>query len=800
MSYKLQCQGEPRRTSNGEILAMVVLVDESGASLFSDKVNLTLIKSRSQFAKELLSRFPILKGQDIEGQLLELMRQVPADRGQDNTERIPQAQVLVALARKAGQEFFHDGDRTYAAMVLNSHREILPIQSKKYKQWLSRAYFDAEDGKVPNLDALGAAINALGGLAIYDGKNYELANRVAWSDGDLWYDLTDNAWRAVKVSLDGWKIVDNPPILFERHAHQVPIVPVRGGDPKSLLKYLRYNNDAEAILWLTYVGSLFIPDIPHLIPGVYGDSGSGKSTWLRLIAMLVDPSVAPLLSVPKDETALLQTLNHRWLTFYDNVSSVPDWFSDALCRTCTGQAAVKRTLFTDDDDFIYRSFKRCVGLNGINNMAEKADLLDRSLLVHYQRIQGEDLIEEKVLLSEFEVAKPAILGGFFDVLADALVIKPEINLPWRSRMVDFMIWGAALARAMGYSQQTFLDAYADNIRTQNQTALAASLVAPAIQEFMNTRENWTGTYGTLLGELGPIAESLKTDTHQRAWPKNASWLSRRINQVRVNLQAVGISVEVSGSGRDVSFRKVSGNAVFAENGVFPERDSGTTAKIERCRKMPFFAGDDAGAVLSSTPEVPEFSNGKNGNPRQTLENAVVPTSQPTDHDQNGKHGISADLGGGGHDENQDRARDLPSQFNLGEVLKDYLGQQRWLYFKVLQEEMFRDNAMPPHKPCYTCGSTKYWLRRAGVLAGPAEWVCCQCHPEPGANVQVEGRFWDAILDLKGSISDRDWIQLLQASAPNWRTVHFNMAIDNGFFLVPLPDEDGEIGHLSILSY
>ena len=189
MSYSLQCRGT-RHTTAGEILATVVLVDESGVDLLSDRVNLTLIRSRGQFAKELLKRFPDLKGQDLEGQLLELMRKIPPDQGQDSAERVPQAQVLVALARRDGHEFFHDGQTPFVAMERNGHREIWPIRSQNYKRWLGRSYWEAEDQKVPNQEALGAALNVLEGFAVFDGQDHRLGNRV------------DVAWRGTLVRPD----------------------------------------------------------------------------------------------------------------------------------------------------------------------------------------------------------------------------------------------------------------------------------------------------------------------------------------------------------------------------------------------------------------------------------------------------------------------------------------------------------------------------------------------------------------------------------------------------------------------
>jgi hypothetical protein len=34
--------------------------------------------------------------------------------------------------------------------------------------------------------------------------------------------------------------------------------------------------------------------------------------------------------------------------------------------------------------------------------------------------------------------------------------------------------------------------------------------------------------------------------------------------------------------------------------------------------------------------------------------------------------------------------------------------------------------------CLNCGGVNFWQRPAGKW-GPAELLCCRCHPEPGEN-------------------------------------------------------------------
>jgi hypothetical protein len=688
MSYNLQCVGSPRRSTSGDVLATIALMDENGVERFTDKVNLTSSRQRQLFAKELLKRFPDLKSHDVESKLLELLWKIPAEDKESGEDHVPQAQVLVNLVRKAGHQFFRDGQTPFVAIERDGHREVWPVHSQGYKRWLSQAYFKAEDGKVPNLDAVGAALNTLEGFAVFDGEDHRLGNRVTWHKNELWYDLTDDAWRAIRIGVKDWEIVDRPPILFQRWAHQLPqITPVKGGDPRAILRFLRPTDEQEELLWLAYIGACLIPDIPHPIPIVYGDPGAGKSMRLRLVRQLLDPSRLPLLSVPRDQQALNQILSHHWVAFFDNVTFLPDWFSDALCRASTGEGSSKRQLFTDDDDVLY-SFRRCVGLNGINIMADKSDLLDRSLLVHYRRITDEELLEEKKLLDVFQAEMPAILGGFLDTMVKAISIKPTVHLPWRSRMVDFVAWGAAIARALGCSEMQFLQAYSANIQTQNQTALAASLVATVILEFMAGKDNWTGTPAALLAALEPIADNLKINTRERGWPKTPNWLTRRVNEVRVNLLAEGISVtEEKKDKNTLTLRRVRENTVFtdegSEIGTAPDSDS----KSEAYRRL--------------TVGLPSVETSPDSKLSVSTENTVVFEPESAD----GIDGIF-DINSGS------RLVESGAQARILAPIPDFLPPEY------------------PTTPCHICGSSDYWLTRCN------QWLCARCHPKPEEEISA----------------------------------------------------------------
>jgi hypothetical protein len=118
----------------------------------------------------------------------------------------------------------------------------------------------------------------------------------------------------------------------------------------------------------------------------------------------------------------VQKLSHNYVAYFDNISLIPDWISDQLCRAVTGSGFSKRELYTDDDDIIY-NFKRCIGFNGINLGATKADLLDRGIIIELERIPREKQRRLEEIWVEFDSIKPELLGYIFDILVKLLQAK-----------------------------------------------------------------------------------------------------------------------------------------------------------------------------------------------------------------------------------------------------------------------------------------------------------------------------------------------------------------------------------------
>lgn len=488
--------------------------------------------------------------------------------------------VELVLANKA--KLFHDEyNDAYVHIQKSDFSIIKRIRSRDFKIWMSYLSWEAEE-KAPATESLSAAANILEAKARFEGSLHHLYNRVAPDpDGDgLWIDMTDDRWRAIKVTPQGWSIVENPPILFRRYNHQQPLpLPERGGNIKLFQAFINVDDEANRLLLLVCALTYFLPSIPHVILILYGIQGSAKTTLFKVIRCLVDPSVVPLLSIPKDERERVQQLAHHWCAFYDNVGPLPRSISDTFCRAATGGGFSKRELYSDDEDVIY-NFRRCVGLNSINIAAQRPDVLDRSLLIGLKHIPKDKRKTEKEFWEEFEKCKGQILCGFLDVLVNAMKLYPKIKIKTMYRMADFTKWGCAISEALGVGKESFLSAYDENVRNQTEEAAHSSPVAEVLLKFMQSKEEWEGTPSQLYSELRKTAKNMGISRAQKAWPKSPNVLSRRLNELT---QAILCrNLEVNTGIKSGSTRKVRINVVPAAPTVHTHgNNSKQTSSIER---------------------------------------------------------------------------------------------------------------------------------------------------------------------------------------------------------------------------
>jgi len=489
---------------------------------------------------------PPLPDNEIEG----IARSVASYEPNDN-RRPTQAQLLVELC--SDLELFHTSDKEcYAVVPVGNHKEILSLKNKQFRSYLSKRFYD-QHCSVPGSQALQNALGVLQGRALYESEEKEVFVRTAHSDGSLYLDLCNDDWEVVEIKPEGWEIINNPPVNFRRANAMLPIPkPVRGGQLAKLREFININTWGQWILIVSFLYCAIFPTGPYPILILQGEQGSAKSTTARILKELIDPSASPLRSFPRSERDLMISAKNGWVIAYDNLSGIKPTMSDTLCRLSTGGGFSTRGLYTDSDEVIFDAMRPII-LNGIDDIANRNDLADRSLIVNLPRIPEEKRKLEQELWEEFKSAKPKILGALLDAVCFGLRNMDHVELESLPRMADFAKRVVAAEPKLPWNCGQFMKVYQQNRDEAALSVFESDPVAIALKAFIENVEEWEGTATELKNELERLVgeDNFKYD---RSWPKRANYLSNRVSRIAPSLRSIGI---------DVNDKKVRGRKLWS---------------------------------------------------------------------------------------------------------------------------------------------------------------------------------------------------------------------------------------------
>ena len=541
---------KPRFTGRSFVAVLRVLV--GGESVLVHKLDLAKDGARKALVQMVAERLPGVKAADVEAQLLKLCDdrahwlaaadELAAEKGEDPTL----VDLLVAIADEA--ELFRDAAQAaYATIQVDGHFETWPIRSKGFRLWLRRRLRE-EHGKAAYTEALQSAIEEVESKALFECPKMEVNVRVAEADGAVWLDLADDQWRTVRVTATEWTVVkEKPPVRFIRPRGVLPLpVPERGGCIGDLRPFLNVRDEGDFVLLVSWLLACLRRRGPFPVLNVNGEQGSAKSTLQRLLRNLVDPNTAPLRSEPKEVRDLVISASNSWIQAFDNISHIPPWLSDALCRLSTGGGFATRELYLNCEEVIFDA-QRPVAINGIMDLASRSDLLDRSLNITLSAIPEDQRRDERSLRQAFETARPRILGALLGAVSAGLANEANVHLDRLPRMADFALWIVACEPALGWTPGTFIEAYAANRSSANDAAIDATIIGPVLQAFMAARPSWQGSSAELLAELEQAADD-KT-RHRKEWPGSPRKLSGDLRRLAPNLRAAGIDVDFTKSGK-----------------------------------------------------------------------------------------------------------------------------------------------------------------------------------------------------------------------------------------------------------
>lgn len=455
------------------------------------------------------------------------------------TEQPAGTEPLPDWIAASGLTLFTDQHGTeWWRMPVRGHYETHRLATKAFRSWLTRYFL--RQGVAYRSSVIREKVALLEALA--DEERRELSNRSSWSPDRkaLWVDLCDDRWRAVRVDADGWGVVDHPPSLFRRFAHQQPLPePEQGGDLAELWDFLPpLGSDGDRLLLTCWLAAALVP-MPRPILVLVGPHGSAKSTFSTFLRRLLDPSRVELLGRDTRADLPLVFFKHA-VPVFDNTDGMTPQEADLFCQAVTGRGIARRKLYTDADEFIL-SFQRPVVLNGLRLPTNRPDFLDRSLILDLDRLPPERRQVLEHVEREFLGARPRLLGAVLTTLSRAMSVLPTVDRQGLSRMADFHLMGRAVAEVVGASAARFDEAMARAEARQKRGAFDNTL-ALTLLLFARQVRRWTGEATDLLQRLHETAKANQVRQSPEFWPDTPMALGRQLKHLGESLARNGVRV------------------------------------------------------------------------------------------------------------------------------------------------------------------------------------------------------------------------------------------------------------------
>ena len=147
-----------------------------------------------------------------------------------------------------------------------------------------------------------------------------MAVRVARSDGAIWIDLCDDAWRAVEVTPQGWRISNRPPVMFARSSSMRALpMPQAGGDLSALWGIVNIP-ESERLILLAWMLECLRSETPFAVLELGGEQGSAKTSTQYFLRELIDPNSANNRAAPKNVEDVFVTARNAHLVSFENLS------------------------------------------------------------------------------------------------------------------------------------------------------------------------------------------------------------------------------------------------------------------------------------------------------------------------------------------------------------------------------------------------------------------------------------------------------------------------------------------------
>ena len=457
------------------------------------------------------------------------------------------ADKILRLFGETEHEVFHSTDNlAFVCFAVDGQKKTLQIEGTAFADYLRNTFYTRHKQTISNYSLL-EAIATIKATAMMEGKEYKMNLRVAYHQPEhaIYLDLANDNGDFVRITQEGWAIVNNAPVRFWRSPNQAALpTPIHGGNLMDLKQYINIADEDFPLIVGVLCDAIKGRGAYHVL-SVSGKHGTGKSVLLNMVSMFLDPlKEAQTSGQPRNELDLAVMALAQHCIAIENVSSINSDLSDALCRISTGSGLRTRTLYTNLEQTSF-GFCRPVVIDGIGENINAPDLLDRTIILHTAPMPDGRRKEKNELTQSFQQNHPALLGALLTIVSAGLGCK-ETDEDYNPRMLDAYRFMRRCATAMPYGATGFSSAYKQKRNEAKETAFDGSPIAAHFVEFVKdllakrktpqvhlTSQELYNDFTSWAGQTG-------VDT--RHFPQSARGLTNRLMRDDEALQAHGVSV------------------------------------------------------------------------------------------------------------------------------------------------------------------------------------------------------------------------------------------------------------------
>ena len=383
---------------------------------------------------------------------------------------------------------------------------VSPTGHCDFRGWFTSFCVD-QISIVPNSDLLNTAQTYFSHWVRTQGRKLKDSIRIGGKVGELYIDIGNDFNDAWCITSSGIERISGGPthIRLLRGAGMLPLVDPDLSTPASefpsLLRRFIAADDDNLMLLTAWLLGCMRPEGPYPVLTISGEQGSGKSTVLRLLRRIIDPHALDMRTPPEDQRDLQAMVRNSFILAYDNVSYISNKMSDALCVISTGTGAQGgRALYTNAEESAVRVC-RPVAMNGIPDVVERGDLVDRSIHVHLPRIDPRQRRDDFEFWETFSTLHSKLLGSLMNAALIATQNYGNVVLAEKPRMSAFAVWAVAAENAFGWPEGRLMQVYSNNRSNAEIQMLEFNGMASALLRMMEKQKEFSGTYSDLIGQL-----------------------------------------------------------------------------------------------------------------------------------------------------------------------------------------------------------------------------------------------------------------------------------------------------------